>query len=343
MLPFAKRLSTILYIVIVLMFLLSLITNQYRLFDVIWLIICLSAIIATGGNLFLYLVLIAFSMRNSDLSLLLKYTAVAIAFSLLFIFLTTKLGITPNLMFVRNGVLRSSLGMRFPLLFGAYVFSLSAILTILYGKNYPIRLTLFLVLAAFFIGNVTNARNDAFSILLLIIVLIMQRIPSSILQKTCVTLANLIFIISFFIPFVTYIFPYGSFAYNLLDKLTTGRLYYQNILCSFYKPHLLGQYITEVGLGGSTGNVNNYFYIDSSLTRLMYIGGIVFFIAFLYSWRRCAVSLAKNKLFIFSLVFLVVWVNGFVEDSMADSTTCIFGAFLLIQNYVTIKDNASKV
>lgn len=340
MAPFASKLPKVLFLLIMLMFLTSLITNSFSSFDVIWTasasFVCI-LINGLEGNLLLYLVMIAFSMRNSDGLLLVKYTAITIAVVLMIIFILTKIGFITNLRFVRNGVLRSSLGMRFPLIFGSYIFSFAALITLMFWKDHPIRLSITLLVLAVFLNKVTNSRNDSFSILLLILVILLQKLPNRFLDKFCLVLVNIIFVCSFFIPFITKLFPYGTYVYNLLDDLTTGRLYYQNILCDLYNPTLLGQKITEVGLGGTTSVVNNYFYIDSSMTRFMFMGGIIFFILFIYAWYRCIVRNTKSGFYIFALVLTIIWINGFLEDSMANPTTNFFVAFLLMNNFQNIK------
>lgn len=341
MAPFASNLTKILFILILLMLLVSLVTNKFNSFDILWSLSCsILCVLVNGikGNLLLYLVIIAFSMRNSNVFLLVKYTSITILFTLILILSLTKIGYIPNLQFIRNGVLRSSLGMRFPLIFGSYVFSFSSLITLLMWKKYPKRLIFILLILAIFLSKITNSRNDSFSILLLVLVVLLQKLPNKVLEKICEVCVNIVFLCSFCVPFITKIFPYNSFEYNILDKLSTGRLYYQNILCNFYTPKILGQKINEVGLGGTTSSVNNYFYIDSSMTRFMFLGGIIFFILYLFAWYRCINKQIKKKLYLFALVFIIIWLNGFLEDSMANPTTGFLVAFLLIDNYSAYKE-----
>lgn len=58
--------------------------------------------------------------------------------------------------------------------------------------------------------------------------------------------------------------------YVYLDSLFSGRLNMQYLLFQMYEPKLLGQYLYQMGNGVATGPVLNYFYIDSSYTKLFF-------------------------------------------------------------------------
>lgn len=332
----SRYLQICMFVVIFMMFLCSLISVKVKVYDVLWLIIGSALCIATNGifgNLFLYIVLIAYSMRNINLNKLIKWTILSISLTLLVIITFSLLGLIPNLSFVRNGIYRNSMGMRFPLLFGAYIFILCALLTIRYGQKAPLKMIIFLIIMAIIINRVANAKNDSICILMLVLVIVSSGVSTSTLKKFCVIMANILFVFSFCIPFITSLIPYGTPLYFLMDKLTTGRFYYQNILLSYYSPKLFGQNIVQNGLGGSNGNVNNYFYIDSSITRIMFMGGILFFILFMYALKRSVSNFAKHNLYIIAMVIIVVWINGFFEDSLSNPTTSIFIVFLLVSNF----------
>lgn len=270
-------------------------------------------------------------MRNSNINFLLKETTIIASFSVIVIALAAKLGYITNYSYIRNGVLRQSFGMHFPLILSAYIFYICSLITVKYGTKYPIRLSMGLMIVSFIVDKATNARNDCLCILLLVLAIFVQNLNKSFLKKSCKISLGVLVVVSVFVPFITYIFPYGSEIYFLLNRLTTNRLYYQSVLCAYYKPRLLGQSIPQVGLGGNTSsNVFNYFYVDSSLTRLLFFGGIIFFILFLLIMVKGVNELAETKLFLFSMVMMIVLINCFVEDSMVDPTTNLFLSFLMI-------------
>lgn len=327
-------------IVLLGMLILSFFTMKTSLYDLSWLAIgCLITILSSGiiGNLYLYIVLIVFSMRNSDILSLLKFTLISLVSAVIVVYLLAHFNKIPNLSFIRNGVFRSSLGMRFPLIFGAYVFYISSLLTILFGNRFPIR-TSFILLALFiFAYNITNSRNDAFCIAFLFISIVVVHIKTDKIKAICYAGLTMTLLISCIIPFITLVFPYGGKSYFFLDKLMTGRLYYQDVLWSFYHPSLLGKSIPQVGLGGTNGIVMNYFYVDSSLTRLLFLGGILFFVFLVLTWSKFILFLTRNKIYLFALVMLVIWINGFIEDSMVDPTTDVFLCYLLINNKTSFR------
>ena len=63
-----------------------------------------------------------------------------------------------------------------------------------------------------------------------------------------------------------------------MDELFSGRLSLQYILLEYYSPLLWGQNITQQGFGGEQQTVNNYFYIDNSYARILFMYGIIFFL-----------------------------------------------------------------
>ena len=81
--------------------------------------------------------------------------------------------------------------------------------------------------------------------------------------------------------FITSFLPYTTNLYFKLNNLFSNRLYFQSLLFQRYPLQLLGQYVYQSGYGGGNNYVFNYFYIDNSFTRMMFLGGILFFVIFI--------------------------------------------------------------
>ncbi|MBT9059093.1 hypothetical protein BTJ25_09720, partial [Lactobacillus delbrueckii subsp. bulgaricus] len=101
----------------------------------------------------------------------------------------------------------------------------------------------------------------------------------ALLTKIGLIVANILVVIA---VFISKIVPNQSNLYYMLDKLLSTRLYLQSILFNRYKIGILGQDIPQIGLGGQKTQVQAYFYIDSSYTRILFMGGIALFIILLY-------------------------------------------------------------
>lgn len=69
-------------------------------------------------------------------------------------------------------------------------------------------------------------------------------------------------------------------------------------------------------MGGQVGQVYNYFYIDNSYLKVLFIGGMIFFIFFTFTllWRLW--TLLKFKDWVLFFVFLIAILNGITEDSL---------------------------
>lgn len=284
---------------------------------------------------YLFMVLTFFSMSNISAKKFLKYTALACALALFVIFISSLLGIIPNLLFVRNGKIRQSFGTIYPLTFGSYIFYIcSALGLVVSNKKNCQWVSLFLIFIAILLNSTTGARSDVIALIGVAIVILLKKITlPNIFGKIVNLLAIIICGLGVCSVYITKFIPYLSPLYISLDKLFSGRLQMQSTLLEYYSPKWFGQYIFQVGNGGYEGLDPNrifYFFIDNSFTRLIFVAGILFTIYYLFLLIRRIWILDKNGYVILSLVFLIICFNGLTEDSMINIGVNLFCPLMLM-------------
>ena len=307
------------------MFIFSFFEFTFTKKDIIWLIsgICIATF--TYSLSCVLTILIMFSLRKINLKRSIKVIIFTIIISLLIIYFSSKLGIISNISFYRINNLRSSFGMQFPLVFSAYVFYLCVYLTIAYKKKNPIKVTIILLITFFLLSQVVDAINDEYCIALLILSIWFNKLKWSVKSKKTFinTVTVLVLVLIIFSIFISQIIPYSSNIFTDLNNLFSGRLNLQYKLFQNYRPHLTGQYIFQMGYGGQLLNVINYFYIDNSFVRFLFMDGILFFIFILWTFLRQIFVLINTSQYVYALILLIILINGISSDTLSQLTQSI--------------------
>lgn len=302
---------------------------------ILWLILGLFLSIGIKSLQCFFMVLMSFNIYAVNISRIKKNIIVTIISCLLLIYMATLLGLIPNLVVIRNGISRMAFGTQFPLVFSTYIFYACVYITLMFYKSNPVKLSIILLLVVLFLDKTTNSRNDEISILLLILIIACSNLPHVYLKGIYIISTVISFTLIIFSMFVTNIVPYTSNWYYFFDKLVSGRLSLQYILFMNYSPHMLGQYIPQVGFGGGE-QVYNYFYIDNSYLRMLFMYGALFFIYAMLTITFQLIKKYRNKQFIVGLIVLVILINGISADSLTMLTQNIIVFPLLFLN---VKNN----
>ncbi|GFZ26170.1 hypothetical protein [Lactobacillus corticis] len=288
---------------------------------------------------FLYVVLLIFAYSGISPRKILKVGIIATALPLFMVAISSKIGLISNLTFYRDGVMRQSLGTIYPLIFASYVFYIFAGLVILTDtRRMRIVLAFIIMISGIFVFKLTGARNDFIGMILLSLVSLLSGAEHSKFFRVILPIGSiLIFALIFIVIFATQMFSYDSNVYAILNKLLSNRLDLQNTLSSYYNIKLLGQNIFQQGLGRTTSSVRNYFYIDSSFVRIIYMGGVLYFSWFMYLLIRLIKQLYSSKSFKFWCVLLIVMINGLTEDSFIN-----YGINLMMPLFMISADMLTK-
>lgn len=264
---------------------------------------------------FFIIVLIAFSFSNISLKKVVNVSLASVGSFLVILVILSYFGKIPNLIFYRDGAIRYSFGMQYPLTFAGYMFYLCILISLKVKKKF-IKVWLFLlVITSYFIIKFTGARNDAVGILLIGLAIIFGR-KNYFKKYRAFVLEIATYLLIAFSMFITILIPYTSKNYWVLNKVLSNRLQLQYELFQRYTPHFWGQYIFQQGYGGQVGVINNYFFIDNAYLKLLFMGGILFFIFFVLTilWRLG--TLIKYKNWLLFLLFIIALMNGIIEDSL---------------------------
>lgn len=310
-------------VVIILIFVLTLFFKKYTLeqaivgFSII--IVSLLGWIFNGAPknfLFMSLLIVAGSLLDSKK--VIEITGVTSFVALAFVFILSKFNIIVNLTFIRDGIERNSFGMTYPLQFASIVLYGLIMLSMVYFKsrsNY--KWAIALIIIALVLNRYTNARNNVLCLLGVAVLFCINfnKIPHiKEITNSSLIIVNVLALIT---VFITKIFPYGTDAFFKLDNFFSNRLKLQAILFDRYSPRLFGQDIFQVGYGGQTQVVRNYFYIDSSYTRIFFMAGIIFYILIMYISCRLVVTLSKLGLYRQAWLIMIILINAITENSFS--------------------------
>lgn len=306
------------YIFLTLFFSISIILKKYSLKDYIFLIIGIGMAFASKSLQCFFMIITLFAAKDVKLYKLLQASVISVLCGLAIVYCLAAIGKIPNILISRNSIIRQSLGMSAPLVFSAYIFYVCVCLTLLYIKKHPVWLTIVFFIVIIFLDQVINARNDELCILFLILIVWVRKLRKSLKSRLFVLACLLSIFIIIMSMFITKIFPYGSSSYFFLENMLSGRLGLQSVLFQEYSPHLLGQYIPQIGHGGNVlDHISNYFYIDNSFLRFLFMNGIAFSLFLFFVFTKQIFKLYEKEYFSYALILLLILVNGISSDTLS--------------------------
>ncbi|MCQ9196976.1 hypothetical protein MZD87_07745 [Pediococcus pentosaceus] len=273
--------------------------------------------LTTGYTNFIILSLVVFAMRNVSLRHILKYTLITLVFLTALVFVLSSIGKIDNLLYYRDGLERSSFGTIYPLSMSGYLFSISICMTLVTNRYRFFRVILLLLLSYLTLTQM-GARNDSITIAALAIVLLMKPFFSRMYSYKGTFIPFFVIIVILLSNFLTVIIPYGTKLYWMLNSVLSQRMSLQDTLIHTYGMSLFGRQIAENGNGGIEGKnlILKYFYVDNSYARILFMGGILLFVVFVFCvFRRLRILLANKNIF-FTCVFIIFLVNGITQDSL---------------------------
>ncbi|WP_373841745.1 hypothetical protein [Limosilactobacillus sp.] len=264
--------------------------------------------------------------RNVDFRRIIYLYLVLGTILLSFIFFTSLVGLTKDLIFHRgNGLIRRSFGIIYPTDFAAHVLYLVIAYCYLYFKRIGWQSYVVFIMIAYALSKFCNARLSSYSLILLIPVMIIGQYAQK-KNNLCRKLASFYWmvpsVLAYVILLITYLYKPGNNFLEHVNSLLSGRLYYGHTGLMQHSLTLFGQRMHENGLGYgakfATVNDANYFYVDSSFVRtLILYGAIVLLLVVItmtvISWRSIA-----NHDFALASVMVIVTISAVVEQRLFD-------------------------
>lgn len=262
------------------------------------------------------------SGRNKNIKTIMKITAYLTGFCLLFVILSSYLGIIENYSSTRgsNGALRKYLGFRYALY--APTFHLNLIAAEIYRKREKIKVKEigFHLIIAYFLYKQTDSRLCfMLSVITLLFCLFMKKWPKFFSKRKIVwRLACLSFII------LSGIIIYLSISYNSsipwmarLNKALGTRLDLGHTAIEKYGFSLFGNRIEMLGHGlDLTGNhkFGEYFYIDSLYVQMLVNYGVPFFIVYLGIFTGAAIWAYRRNDYWIVFLLTILAIQNVIDD-----------------------------
>lgn len=331
--------KSILYVIVGLLLGRELTKRDYRLADLILLVLFLILAVGsfTNGQGFLthYTVglLMIFCLRDLDFSELAPFILRVTIGMLLVIIISSQLGIIRDYVEVSGTRTRHYLGFRYSLFPASVMFNITA-LTI-YLKNYQIKYSQILLLLAgvLYIFLMTNSRLTFLnSCILLFIVLLMKIFPNILLKSRLLLLP---FSLTYLVAAITSYFMATSYTVSnsslvALNRFLGGRLYLAGKSLSIYGFNLFGQNINWVGNGlnifGQKSRAT-YLYVDNMYIQQLQRYGLIFLIVLVLLYTLTLVKLYQTRQLVLFVIMVAIGFHGAIDDLMS---YLYYNSFLLL-------------
>lgn len=259
---------------------------------------------------------------------------------LLIILYCAKIGVIPDLTYLRDAKIRHSFGIVYPTDFASRIFYFCCgYIYLRNNKKGKIFDFLLLLLVAFWVYQTTDARlNSGLIVLLAVSYLFLNKVSKVILK------------INFLIPLICDVFViWGSLFFNpnnrvmsALNGLLSGRFSIVNTIYHQYGLHFLGQKIIETGLGGAGAStlrsIYGYTYIDSVYMRILLIFGLLVTVIIIPLLMYLLKRVLNPTL---GIILMCIMLSGIVEQHFIDISYNIF--FIVAAAQFLFKKNNKKV
>ena len=284
--------------------------------------------------------------RNVDFKKIIYLYLVLGTILLSFIFFTSLIGLTKNLIFHRGiHTLRRAFGIIYPTDFAAHILYLVLAYCYLYFNKLSWKSYTVFVLLAIFLIKFCDARLNAYALILVIpVMMIGQRAQKGYIVSRAI--AIFYWVLPVLAAYITVLLSYlYAPSHQLLEKmngLLSGRLFYSHEAIKKYGFSLLGQHIHENGYGAADGIKktiigNNYFYIDSAFVRLVIISGIIMALLIVITMTIISYRSIQRANFALASIIVIITISAVVEQRLLDFGYNPFLIAIFAQCYFTNK------
>ncbi|MDT2740339.1 hypothetical protein [Enterococcus canintestini] len=292
---------------------------KYRdvIFIAIWGLIALGVLYQTSYKQVLIFSLIIIACKDIDFISILKFYLAISAFLLIVVVVLSQFDIIVDIVFIRDGVERHSLGTLYPTNVAARVFFCCLAYLVLKFDNLRLLDTVAVTILGIVVLRYTQGRLDSYLIVATALLFYFLSKCGPGLKKFLAVIGVAAPFFGFLISYLaSYFYDNSSLLWFNLNRLFSGRLALGKAALNLYPIKGFGQQIYEQGNGGLEGlnNFSNaYFYIDSSYLNILIRFGYIFaFFIFSYSiWKLCV--LFRMKKYTIIIAFGLVCVNSIIS------------------------------
>lgn len=310
----------------------------------------------TSGEFILFpLGIFILGARDVDFKRLIYIYLVLGTILLSFIFFTSLMDLTKDLIFHRGHTIRRAFGIIYSTDFAAHVLYLVLAYCYLFFKQLSWKSYLVFILLAIFLIKFCDARLNAYSLILAIpVMMIGQRAQKGyVVSKSIANFYWTLPVLAGYITtFIFYLYTPNNKLLERLNTLLSGRPYFSHTALTKYGISMWGQHIHENGLGAVGGIKNaavndaNYFYIDSAFIRLLVIYGLVMALLIVIAMSIIAWRSIEKRDFALASVMVIVTISAIVEQRLLDFGYNPFLIAFFAQCYLkkkTIGDQNEKI
>lgn len=298
-------------------------SNLYKLTIVLLLIILFAAGKNSFDYNFYYYAFLIFAAKNIEFRKILKYYIIVLASGIIVTAIFALIHVIPAIVITRSNssALRLALGSVYPSDLAARIFHLMVGYAVL--KKFKLTLPEYLSVIAITITTyiVTDTKLDLILMILLIICLSFYKYIVILMSMIKPYIFNLL-ILGFIAINILLAYFYNP-KISILNKLNsalTGRLDLANRGFNDYNVTLYGQYVYQNGWGGIHKKIIDYFYIDSSLVRVLLMQGLIVYIILICLMLRDMKIFIKNKQFSLAIALFFIIASSAIDQHLIEIT-----------------------
>ena len=298
-------------------------SNLYKLTIVLLLIILFAAGKNSFDYDFYYYAFLIFAAKNIEFRKILKYYIIVLASGIIVTAIFALIHVIPAIVITRSNssALRLALGSVYPSDLAARIFHLMVGYAVL--KKFKLTLPEYLSIIAITITTyvVTDTKLDLILMILLIICLSFYKYIVILMSMIKPYIFNLL-ILGFIAINILLAYFYNP-KISILNKLNsalTGRLDLANRGFNDYNVTLYGQYVYQNGWGGIHKKIIDYFYIDSSLVRVLLMQGLIIYIILICLMLRDMKIFIKNKQFSLAIALFFIIASSAIDQHLIEIT-----------------------
>ncbi len=252
--------------------------------------------------------LLLWGARDIDFRKILKVHGTLVFLIVLTAFISSLVGIIPNLQYSVDGHVRNSFGISYPTNFAAYVFFLMTVFFYLMKDRMKWWMYLSGIAVGFVVFRYCHTRLDCGCMVILSVFYMITALVEPHLRDKAMWLRLLmcfavviLFLLCFFL---TYCYDPSAGWMRKLDSLFSTRLALGKEAFDRYSVNLFGQFVPMLGNGGTLELKGDYFFLDCSYLYILFQYGIVFTILVIGSFVFSSFK-RRNDLFFLVTVFVI--------------------------------------
>ena len=298
-------------------------------------------------------IIFIFSLRDISFKYVARTSFYISLFILIFVVLSSQIGLISNYIEFSGGRIRQYLGFRYSLFPSTVMLNIIASSFFLTQDKVSYKRLFFLLVSTIWIFFQTDSRLTFISSLLLLGINLVVKWYPSVLKSSALLLKTfkLTYIVN---AYLSYLIAkmYLSFSSPFLNELSKninqflgGRIYYANRSLNVYGYNLFGQKINWIGNGldinGQKG-LSEYLYVDNLYIQILQRYGLFVLVILLVIFTLTLHHLLKQKQYVLSLILIILSFHAMIDDLIINLHYNIFLILigtLMNQNQSAFEEN----